>query len=491
MLDWASFVGDAVAAVIPEEHGNLRRPIAGALAVFLGGLPPARQEAILAEQAALPVTAPPSQRLAVLARACPTLHKLGQVLARDRRLTAELRQYLQELESLAASVPPEEIESIVAAELGPLGGLGLTLEPALAEASVAVVVPFRQGTQHGVFKVLKPGVVERLEQELALFERVGAYLDQGCDDFAIPHLDYQGVFEQVGDKLRHEVRFDLEQQHLVEARAIYAGDPRVLVPALFDLRTPRLTAMERVWGHKVTDPRHPDRAGWMANLVIETLIARPFFSCADQALFHGDPHAGNLLSTDDGRLALLDWSLAGRLGEPERVALVQLALAGLSFDSRRLTAVLQDLAAGRPADRPALETVVHAWLMRLRQGRLPGFTWLLGLLDEAVQSARLRVGADLLLFRKALHTLEGVVANIRAADGLCSPGTDGVLGWQFLQHLAVEWPLRWLAPPDSRAFATRVSNIDLGVLMLGMPLAMTRLWLDCPRTGTPVGTDLR
>ena len=49
-----------------------------ALAVFLDGLPAAAQDAILASQAALPLTAGTAQRLAALAKECPVLHKLGQ-----------------------------------------------------------------------------------------------------------------------------------------------------------------------------------------------------------------------------------------------------------------------------------------------------------------------------------------------------------------------------------------------------------------------------
>ena len=109
----------------------------------------------------------------------------------------------------------------------------------------------------------------------------------------------------------------------------------------------------------------------------------------------------------------------------------------------------------------------------------------MGLLDEAVQTARLRVGADLLLFRKTLHTLEGVVADIGAE---ASP-IDAVLLGEFLHQLVVEWPQRWLALPHSRAFATRLSNADLAQWVLTLPWAMTQLWLDsfrqpheCPST---------
>ena len=63
-------------------------------------------------------------------------------------------------------------------ELGPLEHLGITLlPPAIAEASVAVVIPFKEAGDHlphgGVFKILKPGIEERLKLELDLPARAG------------------------------------------------------------------------------------------------------------------------------------------------------------------------------------------------------------------------------------------------------------------------------------------------------------------------------
>jgi ubiquinone biosynthesis protein len=479
MLDWGFLLDEsALASVLPDDHARFRRPLGGALAVFLGGLPEARQDAILAEQASLPVDASAAQRLAVLARSCPALHKLGQVLARDRRLPAELRLHLQELESLPPSIPAATIEAILTQELGPLERLGVTLlPPALAEASVAVVIPFQHaptGAQ-GVFKVLKPGVDERLEQELELFDRVGAHLDDRCAEFGLPALDYQESFQQVQEKLRHEVRLDLEQRQLEQARVAYAAEPRVQVPALFEHCSPRVTAMERIRGGKVTEhalgAAHDRR--YLADLVVEALIAGPIFSTAGQALFHGDPHAGNLLRTPDGRLGILDWSLAGTLGEGERIAFAQLTLGALTFDAQRIVTSLAELAEWGCINRPALESVVHVWLGRIRQGHFPRFTSLMGLLDEAVQKGGLRFGADLLLFRKALHTLEGVVADIAAPE----ERLDAVLLGQLLGHLVAEYPQRWLALPSSRAFATRLSNADLMEVVLGWPCAVARFWL--------------
>jgi predicted unusual protein kinase regulating ubiquinone biosynthesis (AarF/ABC1/UbiB family) len=198
-------------------------------------------------------------------------------------------------------------------------------------------------------------------------------------------------------------------------------------------------------------------------------------------LFHGDPHAGNLFLTRDDRLAILDWSLVGSLGERERTALVQITLAALTLDGERIIALLEGLCERHQANRPALASVVRSRLALIRQGQFPGFTWLMGLLDEAVQAARLRVGTDLLLFRKSLHMLEGVLADLGPEGGRI----EETLLREFLGHFVAEWPERWLALPNSRTFATRLSNADLLQLAVGCPWTVSRFWLDSWGQGWP------
>jgi hypothetical protein len=147
-------------------------------------------------------------------------------------------------------------------------------------------------------------------------------------------------------------------------------------------------------------------------------------------------------------------------------------LGVLTLDRRRVVELLARLAERRQVDRSSLAAVVEAWLRRVRRGEFPGLVWLTGLLDDAVQRAGLRVSGDLMLFRKSLHTLEGVVADLRA-DGF---GADQVIVADFLRQFAVEWPRRWLVPPDSREFATRLSNFDLMRTIVHGPTAFLRFW---------------
>jgi hypothetical protein len=97
----------------------------------------------------------------------------------------------------------------------------------------------------------------------------------------------------------------------------------------------------------------------------------------------------------------------------------------------------------------------------------------MGMLDDAVLRARLRAGTDLIMFRKVLLTLDGVLADVSAQVSV-----DELLPSLFLRRLVCEWPRRLLIPPLSRALETRLSNEDLALLMMRLPLTPARAWLE-------------
>ena len=165
--------------------------------------------------------------------------------------------------------------------------------------------------------------------------------------------------------------------------------------------------------------------------------------------------------TPDRRLAILDWSLTGTLGEAERVAMTQIVLGGLCLNSLQVRSALRAVALEQRVDEAALEVVVQDWLRRVRHGEFPGFSWLMGMLDDAVLRARLRAGTDLIMFRKVLLTLEGVLADVSALVNI-----DELLPTLFLRRLVSEWPRRCLTAPFSHELDTRLSNADLALLLM-------------------------
>jgi hypothetical protein len=93
-----------LASAVHEAYATCRRPLAGALAFFIDHLSPGRAAAIASDQLALAPEASGAERLVALAGCSPVLHKLGRILARDRRLEHELRCALQRLESMPSGL---------------------------------------------------------------------------------------------------------------------------------------------------------------------------------------------------------------------------------------------------------------------------------------------------------------------------------------------------------------------------------------------------
>lgn len=467
------------ARLLPDSLADFRPLVSEGLLFFIERLPERRRAEIFDRQAALPADAADALRLVTLMRCCPALHKLGQVVARYRALDAELRQHLQELESLRTGLPLDDLMPTIEAELrATRGWKRLDVEPqALAEASVAVVVPLTwtpagsADVRRGVLKVLKPGIVDRLHEDLEALAAVADFLDERRAAAGLPEFEYRDAFDSVRELLTHEVDLACEQANLAVAAERHAAHRDVCVPALLPFCTPRLTAMERIDGDKVTNvSRETDaRRRRLAETIIRVLVGDVVLSREREVMFHADPHAGNLFALPDGRLGILDWSLTGRLTRPQRVQVSQLIAGAVTLDRRRIAGAMEALATALPPADALVETI-DAALAEIRRGRMPGALWMMSLLDR-VAARGASFPADLLLFRKAVLTIEGVVEDV-------APGTslDPVLLALAIHTLGAEWPMRMFAGFASRGFASGLSNFDLMQIGLSMPLAVANYW---------------
>jgi ubiquinone biosynthesis protein len=471
--------GVDITPLVPDVYAQYRPLVADAVVFFLQHLSAPRLSAILAQQQALPDDADIAQRLTTLLFCCPTLHKLGQVVARNRKLDKELRRRLQTLETMPVTSCEDTIRQLIRYELKGVPEKALRLgSRALAEASVSVVMPFTlpsaetSGPTNGVLKVLKPGIEELLYEELEIWSKLGYFIDERCEHYKIPPLNYAESLATIRDLLANEIQLEREQRHLEEAAEFYSDAQGIQIPLLFPYCTPRITAMERVYGSKVTDTTALSgrQSKQLANAVIEALIARPVWAPRESALFHADPHAGNLFYTQDERLAILDWSLVGHLGKQERIHVMQLVLGALTLDARRIAREIDALAQA-PINESALRLVIDKALGKLYSGELPGFRWSQSLLDNASLLAGVQFSSELLLYRKSVLTIEGVVTDIS------SKGSIGrVLPLSAARQFLRELTARAFSLPTSRDFGTHLSNLDLVSLYWGGPTAAARFW---------------
>ncbi len=410
----------------------------------------------------LPPDTPPEQRLLRLINKMPGLQKVGQVLARNRRLPPKLRQALSELENGMSDVTSEEVRGLIEERLGGrLAEYAVELESAiLSEASVSAVIRFTwcypgREREQGVFKVLKPYVPECFDEDITLLQKLGLYLASPRRGYGFAIREVREMLAEVRLLLEHELDFRREQSSLLEAVQMYRASIGIRVPRLIQpLSTADVTAMSAEEGVKVTEafPRSPIRRERVAAQLIEALVAAPFFSRQDPALFHADPHAGNLLYDETNReLVILDWALAEKLSLEARRQLVLLSVMMTLRNREGVGKAIRNLArsAGRPnrARFRTIDTCVDRFFEHLPPGASPGTLDAMRLLDRLALDG-VHFPPPLFLFRKIVLTLDAVLHDVAGH----SVPIDDVLVRQYLTRSAASLGL-FHAPLAGKDFA--------------------------------------
>ena len=311
-----------------------------------------------------------------------TAIKLGQVLStRPDLLDPEL---VAELEKLRDRVPPVPTEAILAAAEAELGRDPVEVfadfeRTPLAAASIGQVhgATLQDGTRV-VIKVRKPGVAETVTSDLAILQDLARRADRagifGRD------YDVEGLAAEFAWTLHEELDYVREGRNADRLREVLRAEPRAVVPAIhWSATSGGVLVMERVDGVRIDDlaalqRRGQDRSA-LAQLSAELLLRQVFVA----GFFHADPHPGNLLVLEDGRLALVDFGMVGRLDDDQRRAFVLLLLATVHQDPAAMTRGLKRLGilrspGARAAVRRDLERLLDRYYgLNLEQFGLGGF----------------------------------------------------------------------------------------------------------------------
>lgn len=438
-----------VESLVPAEYVSWRPPVRDAMLFVIGHLSAARLAPKLLEQFDLPLDMPPEMRLLRLIAKVPGLQKLGQVIARNRFLRPSLRSALTELENGIHDVSAPEIRAIIESELGPrLERFSVQIEPAiLSEASVSAIVrcnwlnPKSGRREAGVFKVLKPHIPAFFAEDMDLLQGLADFFGSKSQDYGIAKDVLTDTFHKVRKLLQHEVHLVGEQKTLAEAAALYRSVPKVRVPQVFQpLCTPKITAMSEEHGRKITEAvAHlpASRRAQVAEKLIDALIAVPLFAPQESALFHADPHAGNLFYNEQtGELTILDWALTERLSREQRRHLALLVfMAGLRdpVGSCNEIQALRQSPAGRNSNSARIvREIVNGFFDALPLRRVPSAVDAMRLLQRSATQG-VRFPAPLIMLSKVLFTLDGVISDIR--------GSGVSLAYSVARHGLQSWLL--------------------------------------------------
>ncbi len=254
-----------------------------------------------------------------------SLSMFEAVLPED--VAAPYREQLRRLQDSAPPMPIARVEAVMARELG-RGWRDLFSEfnrrPSAA-ASIGQVHRARWAAtgEPVAVKIQYPGAEEALESDLAQISRLASFVAPLTGG-----MDVKALTSEIGERIREEVDYELEASNQRAAATAFAGHPDFAVPEVLDASRQVLVSQ---WldGTKLGDVASWDSA---ERSRVGLSYVRFLFSGPQLAgMLHADPHPGNFLVLDDGRLGIIDWGLVARLpnGLPEPMGrLIRIALTG-------------------------------------------------------------------------------------------------------------------------------------------------------------------
>jgi ubiquinone biosynthesis protein len=469
-----------VSELVPKAYKPWRPPVRDAMMFVVTRLSAARLAPKLLEQIELPPKTPAEVRLLRLIAKVPGLQKLGQVIARNQHLHPALRRALAKLENGIRDVQPEDIRDIVQKALGPrMQTFAVQVAPRiLKEASVSAVVRFTwrnpdtKRRERGVFKVLKPHIPEYFAEDMDYLQGLAQYFGDRHHTYGFAAHLIPDTFRKVRRLLQHEVNFAREQNTLIEAGILYRSFPGVRIPRVIQpLCTPTVTALTEEQGIKVTSAaaRLPvTRRRKVAEQMVEALVAVPLFSSTQNAIFHGDPHAGNLLyNNKTGELVILDWALRERLSREQRRHLALLFLMVTLRDpvgtSNEILALSQHPIRETSSLARRVRDSVNKFLDQMPAARMPTGADSMRVLERvAVQGVKFP--SSLIMLSKVMFTLEGILGDI--------VGSDTGMGFTIARHVAQHWIA------NRSAFRSPLRTRDWLALQFSAMLYTSRVWVQ-------------
>jgi predicted unusual protein kinase regulating ubiquinone biosynthesis (AarF/ABC1/UbiB family) len=262
----------------------------------------------------------------------PTFIKLGQALSTRPDMVPA--QYMAALERMQDRVQPLDlatVRQVIEEELGVnVNKLFVEFDEApLGSASLGQVhrAVMRDGREVAV-KVQRPDALSSVRTDLDALRSIAGKIDRGTDMGR--RVKFGDWVNEFGRTLLAELDYRLEAENLQRFGERLEAYPELVVPRpVWSLCGKRVLTMDLVRGRKVTDitglQRTEQPLGDLAGALLRGYLDQAFVN----GEIHADPHPGNLLLTEDGRLAIFDLGMIAHVPPKRRDRLLKLLFAAV------------------------------------------------------------------------------------------------------------------------------------------------------------------
>uniref|UniRef100_A0A7C4AJX6 AarF/ABC1/UbiB kinase family protein n=1 Tax=Thermodesulfovibrio aggregans TaxID=86166 RepID=A0A7C4AJX6_9BACT len=352
----------------------------------------------------------------------PTFIKLGQLLSSRPDLVTP--EYAREFKKLQDQVPPfsvEEVYETIQKELkNPVNRVFRAFNPEpLGSASIAQVHEAELMDSTAVIvKVRRPRIKDQIMLDITILRMLAKLIERYLPESRL--FNPAGIVEEFSKSITKELDFRKEARNAIIFKENFKNDERVYIPYVFkEFTTEKILIMERVKGIRIDDVKTLTARGFDIEGLVNTVIDMYFKQIFDHGFFHGDPHPGNILITENARVALVDFGITGRIDEEFKNSYANVAMAIINQDIEQL--IREYLKLGIIPEDVEIEKLRKELKEDIEDVLFPIYSYRIEeikiseLLDSIMRIAlkhRLRFLPELLLIDKVLIMLEGLAREL-------------------------------------------------------------------------------
>ena len=284
------------------------------------------------------------QRLRMaLERLGPIFVKFGQVLSTRRDLVPpDIADELSKLQDRVPPFPSAQSVALIEKALGrPVAELFDAFDPTpVASASIAQVhfATLKDGREVAV-KVLRPGMLRAIEDDMALLHRLAVWVERVSSDGK--RLKPREVVAEFDTYLHDELDLVREAANAAQLRRNMQDLDIILIPEMmWEYCRDNVIVMERMKGVPISQMERLREAGVDIKKLARDGVTIFFTQVFRDGFFHADMHPGNIMVSVDpstlGRYIALDFGIIGTLTEVDKDYLAQNFIAFFRRDYKRV-----------------------------------------------------------------------------------------------------------------------------------------------------------
>lgn len=228
-----------------------------------------------------------------------------------------------------------------------------------------------------------------------------------------PNFDYRSIADEIGRQVPLEVNFVREAEMTARVARNLAALPDVTVPRVIEgYVSRRVLVTEYLEGRRILGEAHLADSSVDADALAGTIAAAYGHQILVDGLFQADPHPGNILVLEHGRVGLLDFGLTKELPDEVRVAFAHLVVATATRDLPAILRAFRRLGVRTRSEGPEEVLALMQLFFEPRDMNDAGVAHQRRVNRAVANNPVEAIPGDLVLLGRVIGLLRGVCASL-------------------------------------------------------------------------------